>query len=158
MWGKIMRILIIEDVDSKHSDVCDILSKTFSPSPQFSRAANLNDGEDAIMKECWDLIIVDLSMDINSNGSIQGAGHATLGGLDILERMALLKIDHPVILVTGFDSFQDPDRFDNAIMNLSDISNLAERWLGAAYIGAVRYGIDGWAQKFKRILQQWKRK
>jgi CheY-like chemotaxis protein len=153
-----MRILVIEDVDNKYSDVCEIIEQTFSEPVQFNRSANLNDGEDAVMQECWDLVIVDLSMDINGNGSIQGAGHATLGGLDILERMALLKIDYPTILVTGFDSFQDPDRFDNAIMNLSDISSLAERWLGAAYVGSVRYGVDGWSQKFRRVLQLWKRK
>lgn len=110
------------------------------------------------MQEHWDLVIVDLSMDINGNGSVQGAGHATLAGLDVLERMSLLKIDYPTILVTGFDSFQDPDRFDNAIMNLSDISNLATQWLGSAHLGSVRYGLPNWAQKFRRIVQQWSRK
>lgn len=153
-----MRILIIEDIDKKYGDVVDILQQILGINLDFTRAANLNDGEDAIMEECWDLVIVDLSMDINGNGSIQGAGHATLGGLDVLERMALLKIDHPTVLVTGFDSFQDPDRFDNAIMNLSDISNLAAQWLGNAYVGSVRYGVDGWGQKFRRIVQQWSRK
>lgn len=153
-----MRILIIEDVDNKYADVREILENMLPPPLDFTRADNLNDGEDAIMQECWDLVVVDLSMDINGNGSVQGAGHATLGGLDILERMALLKIDHPTILVTGFDSFQDPDRFDNAIMNLSDISNLASQWLGVSYVGSVRYGLANWSQKFRRIVQQWSRK
>ncbi len=153
-----MRILVIEDVDNKYNDVIEIIQATLAGRLSFARASNLNEGEDAIMDGVWDLIIVDLSMDINGNGSMQGAGHATLGGLDVLERMALLKIDYPTIIVTGFDSFQDPDRFDNAIMNLSDVGKLAGQWLGSGYVGAVRYGVDGWSLKFRRILQQWSRR
>jgi CheY-like chemotaxis protein len=150
-----MNILIIEDVDSKFADVRLLLADNLGTDCQFRRASNLNEAEDAIVEEGWDLVIVDLSMDINGSGSVQGAGHATLGGLDVLERMSLLKLDHPVILVTGFDSFQDPDRFDNAIMNLADIDGLAVSWLGKSYVGYVRYGPDGWAKRLARMLQQW---
>jgi CheY-like chemotaxis protein len=153
-----MRVLIIEDVQSKFEDVRSILARILLAESQFVRASNLNEAEDAIMEEGWDLVVVDLSMDINGNGSVQGAGHATLGGLDVLERMALLKMDHPTVLVTGFDSFQDPDRFDNAIMNLTDISGLASAWLGEAYIGCVRYGGENWGKRFQRMLQLWKSK
>lgn len=151
-----MRVLIIEDVQSKFDDVRSILARTLPVDAQFVRASNLNEAEDAIMEQGWDLVVVDLSMDINGYGSVQGDGHATLGGLDVLERMALLKMDHPTVLVTGFDSFQDPDRFDNAIMNLTDISGLAAEWLGDAYVGCVRYGGENWAKRFERILQLWK--
>jgi len=153
-----MRVLIIEDVQSKFEDVRSIVASILPPDIQFVRASNLNEAEDAIMEEGWNLVVVDLSMDINGNGSVQGAGHATLGGLDVLERMALLKIDHPTVLVTGFDSFQDPDRFDNAIMNLTDISRLASEWLGDAYVGCVRYGGENWGKRFQRMLQLWKSK
>lgn len=153
-----MRVLIIEDVQSKFQDVRSILTRNFPVSTEFVRASNLNEAEDAIMEEGWLLVVVDLSMDINGNGSAQGAGHATLGGLDVLERMALLKMGHPTVLVTGFDSFQDPDRFDNAIMNLTDISGLASDWLGNAYIGCVRYGGENWGKRFHRMLELWKDK
>ena len=66
--------------------------------------------------------------------------------------------DHPIVLVTGFDSFQDPDRFDNAIMNLTDISGLASEWLGNAYVGCVRYGGENWGKRFERMLDLWKSK
>lgn len=151
-----MRVLIIEDVQSKFDEVRSILHRLLPDDTEFVRASNLNEAEDAIMEEGWGLVIVDLSMDINANGSVQGAGHATLGGLDVLERMALLKIDHPTVLVTGFDSFQDPDRFDNAIMNLADISGLASEWLGASYVGCVRYGGENWGKRLERMLQLWK--
>jgi CheY-like chemotaxis protein len=150
-----LNILIIEDVDSKFDDVRSLIAEHVEIECNFARATNLNEAEDAVIEEGWDLVIVDLSMDINGNGSAQGAGHATLGGLDVLERMSLLKIEHAVILVTGFDSFQDPDRFDNAIMNLTDIDGLAVRWLGDAYIGCVRYGTDNWSKRLARMLKQW---
>lgn len=153
-----MRILIIEDVDSKFEDVCSLIAAHAPADAYVERAHNLNQAEDAIVHEGWNLVIVDLSMDINGNGSVQGAGHATLGGLDVLERMSLLKLEHPVILVTGFDSFQDPDRFDNAIMNLADINGQAVRWLGNAYVGYVRYGTNDWSRRFARLLQQWSKK
>ncbi|RST31349.1 DNA-binding response regulator [Sphingomonas ginkgonis] len=150
-----MKILIIEDVQSKFDEVRSIIVSVFPGLHTFQRAFNLNEAEDAVMMPGWDLVIVDLSMDINGSGAMQGAGHATLGGLDVLERMALFKIAHPTIVVTGFDSFQDPDRFDNAIMNLADISGLASDWLGKSYIGSVRYGAANWNRKFSRMLQQW---
>lgn len=152
-----MRVLVIEDVQSKFDDVRSILNRLLPSDTEYVRASNLNEAEDAIMED-WSLVVVDLSMDINGNGSVQGAGHATLGGLDVLERMALLKIDHPTVLVTGFDSFQDTDRFDNAIMNLTDISGLASEWLGTAYVGCIRYGGDNWGRRFERMLQLWKSK
>lgn len=153
-----MKVLIIEDVQSKFQDVKAIVADLLPIGAQIVRASNLNEAEDAIMEEGWHLVVVDLSMDINGNGSVQGAGHATLGGLDVLERMALLKMDHPTILVTGFDSFQDPDRFDNAIMNLTDINGLASDWLGNAYIGCVRYGGENWGKRLQRMLKLWKDK
>lgn len=150
-----MKILIIEDVQSKFDEVRSIIGSVFPGEHTFQRALNLNEAEDAVMMPSWDLVIVDLSMDINGSGAMQGAGHATLGGLDVLERMSLFKIEHPTLVVTGFDSFQDPDRFDNAIMNLADISGLASDWLGKSYIGSVRYGAANWDRKFTRMLQQW---
>lgn len=152
-----MRVLIIEDVQSKFDDIRSVLAENFPNDTSFVRASNLNEAEDAIMEEGWYLVVVDLSMDINGNGSAQGAGHATLGGLDVMERMALLKTEHPTVLVTGFDSFQDPDRFDNAIMNLTDISDLASDWLGTAYVGCVRYGGENWGRRFQDMLRLWKK-
>ena len=149
-----MRILVIEDVDSKHADVIDVLA-TSAVGAEITRASNLNAAEDQIMAEKWDLVVLDLSMDIAAEASTDhSSGHATLGGLDVLERMALLKIALPTILVTGFDSFQDPDRFDNSIMNLADVDALAERWLGASYLGCVRYGSEQWVQTMVEILER----
>lgn len=111
------------------------------------------------MEKTWDLVILDLSMDISSSGSIGfSGGHATLAGLDVLERMSLFKLDPPTILVTGFDSFQDIDRFDNAIMNRTDIDALAAEYLGTNYLGCVRYGANDWVRQFTQKILRWRGK
>lgn len=154
-----MNVLIVEDVDTKYAEVRTVVASVLPADAAYSRASNLNEAEDAVMEGSWDLVVLDLSMDIAQNGSVDfSAGHASLGGLDVLERMSLLKIDHPTVLVTGFDSFQDSDRFDNAIMNLSDIDALASDWLGKSYLGCIRYGSEGWATKLARALKAWSKR
>ncbi|GAN69494.1 DNA-binding transcriptional response regulator [Acetobacter orleanensis] len=153
-----MEILIVEDVDEKYTDIERVFKETVGFICDPRRASNLNDAEDEVMLGKWNLIILDISMDISSSGSAAlNAGHATMGGLDILERMFLLKISAPTVLVTGFDSFQDADRFDNAIMNLHDISSIAANWLGAAYLGSVRYGTTNWDMNFQQIIRNWEK-
>nr|WP_131588876.1 hypothetical protein [Sphingomonas melonis] len=151
------RILIVEDVLRKYTDVLSVLeSAVAGASLHVQRAENLNAAEDMISEEVWSLLLLDLSMDISESESIDtSSGHATLGGLDILERMALLKIVIPTILVTGFDSFQDSDRFQNSITYLPDIERLAKQWLGAAYRGYVRYGSSKWDSRLRTLIMKW---
>lgn len=153
-----MDILFVEDVDSKFEDVSAVVVDAIGGDHIIARVTNLNDAEDSLDSGEFDLIVLDLSVDINSNGSVQGNGHATLGGLDVMERMSLLKNSNPVVVVTGFDSFQDPDRFNNAIMNLADIDRLATDWLGSSYIGCVRYGSGNWSRQLARLLGRWRKK
>lgn len=155
--GDALDILFVEDVDQKFDEVLSLVERTINIKSTH-RARNLNEAEDAVMSLEPDLLVLDLSMDISATGSFDlSSGHATLGGLDILERMALMKISIPTVLVTGFDSFQDPDRFDNAIMNLSDVDGLAEGWIGSSYLGRVRYGAENWQTELEKILTQWRR-
>lgn len=149
-------ILVIEDVDAKFHDVMECVFDQIGIGAPHRRAKNLNQAEDEVMLGGWSLIILDLSMDISATGSMDlSSGHATLGGLDVLERMALLKIQLPTILVTGFDSFQDPDRFDNSIMNLEDVNAMAKGWLGQCYFGCVRYGSETWRDQLNKAIKAW---
>jgi CheY-like chemotaxis protein len=149
------RILVVEDVESKFLDIL----KELSAHPAYdnhTRAENLNDAEDLLMGGGWDLVVLDLSMDIAATGSMDlGSGHATLGGLDLVERVALLKLKVPIIIVTGFDSFQDPDRFDNAIMSMTDVDEIIRSLIGGLYFGCVRYGRENWKGEFQSALDRW---
>ena len=152
-------VLMVEDVDSKFDDVSACVRGAIELDIELCRATHLNEAEDQVMSRRWDLLILDLSMDITSVASIDlHSGHATLGGLDVLERIALLKIDLPTILVTGFDSFQDPDRFENAIMNLRDVDEMGRRLLSKNYWGCVRYGLEGWELQLRNALRDWAKK
>ena len=91
-----MRMLIVEDVDTKFDDVHAIVQRCLPEIAETVRASNLNEAEDRIMLGPWDLLVLDLSMDIAAHASPDySSGHASLGGLDVLERMALLKINEP---------------------------------------------------------------
>ncbi|WP_143105861.1 hypothetical protein [Brevundimonas viscosa] len=143
-------VLIVEDVDTKFNDVAGVVQSTFGDHAKIVRAKNLNDADDLVMSGDWSLLVLDLSMDIAASGSMDlGSGHATLAGLDVVDRLALMKIAIPTVIITGFDSFQDPDRFDNAIMGVEEVNALAINMLGADYLGCVRYGHEDW----KEILQ-----
>lgn len=151
-------ILVVEDVGEKFEDISASLLTVMKSKYCVTRVENLNDAEDAVMNGGWSLILLDISMDISASGAFDySSGHATMGGIDILERMHLMQISIPTILVTGFDSFQDPDRFDNAIMNLEDVYQLAYDWLGDSYLGCVRYGPIGWQADLLKFLEAWNR-
>lgn len=150
-------ILIVEDVDTKYRDILVEL-QVHVPTERHIRAENLNDAEDLVMDRDWALLLLDLSMDIAASGSMDlGSGHATLAGLDVVERVALLKLRVPVIIVTGFDSFQDPDRFDNAIMSMADVDTIVKALIGDLYFGCVRYGRENWRTDLVDSLGKWSR-
>ncbi|MER9317045.1 hypothetical protein NKI31_16325 [Mesorhizobium sp. M0659] len=155
MSSQIRRVLVAEDVDGKFADLINVISDTISPD-ECVRARNLNDAEDLLMNEVWSLLILDLSMDISASGSMDlGSGHATLAGIDVVERISLLKMNVPVLIVTGFDSFQDPDRFDNDIMYIDDVDKLIGGLLGNYHLGIIRYGRDDWREELINILSVW---
>lgn len=148
-------ILIVEDVDTKYRDVLTELESRV-PGQFHTRAENLNDAGDLLMEGDWSLLVLDLSMDIAASGSMDlGSGHATLAGLDVVERVALLKLRVPIIIVTGFDSFQDPDRFDNTIMSMADVDTIVRSLIGDLYFGCVRYGQENWRADLGNALLNW---
>ena len=103
-------ILVVEDQDGKYNDILGAISDSDIQSPLLERAKNVVDAEDSIISRTWDLLVLDISMDISpgSLGPLRG-GHANLGGLDIIEQMYLLDVSIPTIIITGFDYFQTFD-------------------------------------------------
>lgn len=149
-------VLIVEDVDTKFRDIMAVV-EAYVPDPRVTRAENLNKAEDLLMNEEWALMLLDLSMDIAASGSMDlGSGHATLAGLDVVERIALLKLHVPVIMVTGFDTFQDPDRFDNSIMSMVEVDVVIKTMIGDLYHGCVRYGRESWRADLEKSLAKWR--
>jgi hypothetical protein len=151
-----MKILIVEDSDSKFVEL-DALISSISEGSVFSRrATTVTDAEAMIESEEWSAIVLDISMDITKSATgVRLGGHATLGGLSIATKMYLLGREVPTIIVTAFDSFQavETERPGYEALGLEDIERRATEILGEAYLGCVRYGDPGWEARLLRYLK-----
>lgn len=148
-----MRILIVEDVDQKFDEVRLAVESSISAA-EIERAQTVVDGQDAISGRDWDLVIIDISMDIASQtGARMREGHANLGGMDIIEQMYLLGKDTPTIIVTGFDYFVPSDREEIQVtQSFADLGTKASKWLKDKFLGSIRYGKPGWEDSLKEAI------
>lgn len=156
---EILHVLIVEDKDDKYREVCAALTEYLATEIEIVRASTITEGEDRLEDRAWSLVVLDISMDISgaSTGPIRG-GHANLGGLDIIERMFLLGIDLPTVVVTGFDYFQSVGAREEAeFIDLDELNRRVQRHLGANYLGCLRYGVDGWQSQFVSALKRWRK-
>lgn len=152
---QIVDVLIVEDKDAKFSLVREALIEWLGYVPDIHRESTIIGGEDALEARKWSLAILDISMDI-AGGETAGmrGGHANLGGLDIIERMFLLSIDIPTIVVTGFDYFQSLGAKEvPEFIGIPELDRRVMQYLGDNYLGCLRYGIPGWRDEFARALE-----
>jgi hypothetical protein len=150
-----MRILVIEDEDTKYSDLCKAIGPG-DPPYEFVRAPNINLGEEYLSGGSFNIVVLDISLNI-SRGSLGAAkgGHANLGGLQIVERMWLLGIEVPTVIVTGFDVFERPSAKSKhlEILNLYEVEKRAREFLKSCYRGCIRYGSPGWQSTLKSCIE-----
>jgi Response regulator containing CheY-like receiver, AAA-type ATPase, and DNA-binding domains len=148
-------ILVVEDQDGKYNDILGAISDSDIQSPLLERAKNVVDAEDSIISRTWDLLVLDISMDISpgSLGPLRG-GHANLGGLDIIEQMYLLDVSIPTIIITGFDYFQtfDDGQEQAEMLNLEDIEKKARERIKDNLLGCIRYGGPYWRSSFIKCI------
>jgi len=92
--------------------------------------------------------ILDISMNIApgaTSSSVKG-GHADLGGMEVIEKLFYYDSDLRVIILTGFDIFDDNSRgpTSKVLKGFEEICSEAERSLGNKLIATIRYGNPGW--------------
>ena len=149
-----MRILIAEDNELKFEDLIAALG-ALSPAVEPVRAKTIVEVEDWLEKGEWDLVLLDISMDIapGAAGPLRD-GHASLGGMDVLERMFLLRSEYPTIIVTGFDYFvaPGPDSSIREAQTLADLEIKARGLIGDHLLGCVRYGAQDWRSRLISLL------
>jgi CheY-like chemotaxis protein len=128
------------------------------PKAEIVRASTVAEAEKWIATEDWDIILLDVSMDIRSSQAAMAhtGGHANLGGLAIAQKMFLKRREFPTIILTAFDSFQaEGSRRERAeIVGLEDIERRARDLLGEAFLGCVRYGAAHWDDILMSMLSQ----
>ena len=99
------RILIVEDSSGKLAAVRDLVSLT-RPDAVMVEARTVVEAERQIAVGGWDLVILDISMDIApSELGPRSRGQANIGGLAIAQKMFLLEKEAPTIILTAYDSF-----------------------------------------------------
>jgi hypothetical protein len=153
----INRLLGIEDNDHKWDRIQRVLEARLDNSVEIVRAVDQISGEQHINDGGWDLIILDMSLDIRrSSGRPGQGGHDFTGGLKIAGRMYYLRKEVPTIIVTGFDAFPSgqPDQSQDVILGLEDIERQARKYLGDHLVAIFRYGPAGWEDVLTAHLEE----
>lgn len=147
-----MRILVVEDSEPKWLRVREIIRGVL-PAAEIERARDLFEGERAIAAPGWDLLILDMSLDIRADAGRAGAAHDYVGGLKILGKMYYDELEVPTIIITGFDSFPTVrTNGDGVMLGLEDVEAEASRQLGDHLVGTVRHLSEGWEDRFQAML------
>lgn len=151
-----MRILAVEDNETKWSRVETVLRQGLGD-VEIVRARDLRNAERLVEEGGWDLLILDISLDIRAGAGRGGRGaHDYTGGLKVAGRMFYLECEVPTIIVTGFDTFPSAasSAGDDVILGLEDVGRQAKKFLGDHLLGAVRFGSAGWAPDLIRLLER----
>ena len=147
-----MKVLVVEDSDSKWDSVATIISTVLAEA-ELHRARDLFEGEREIAKPGWELLVLDISLDIRAGGGRAGAAHDHTGGLKILGKMYYEELEIPTIIITGFDSFPSTrTNGDGIMLGLEHVDEEAAKQLGNQLVGLVRHLSDGWEQQLEQLL------
>ncbi len=148
-----LKILVIEDTDRKWNDIRDALG--FIGAKEVRRAATIEDAENLIELN-WDLVVLDISMDIRaSKAGPKEGGHDPTGGLKVAAKMYYLGCEAPTIILTAFDAFPSRLRgaqIGNVILGLEEVERRAREQLGAAFVGCVKWDSPDWRSEFQNYV------
>ena len=147
------KVLVIEDSEVKWREISHLVNEALEQGLTLARAATMEEADREIAASQWDLILLDISMDIRASKSgRREGGHDTVGGLRIAERMFYLHYDAPIIIVTAFDAFPAGDDRTGTVLGLGDVLREASDLLGPLLIGCVSYGADNWEAELRNAI------
>ncbi len=148
-----MKILAIEDSDPKWDKIRPVIERLL-PGAGITRVRDLHDGERAVEESGWDLLILDISLDIKTGGARSGRGaHDYTAGLKIVGRMYYDECEIPTLIVTGFDAFPTGGSSEsNVILGFDEVETQARSFLSDKLLGAVRVGSRDWEKQMSDIL------
>lgn len=149
-----MKILVIEDSDSKYQAISSVILST-GKTESVQRAATVLEAEREVAKRGWNLIVLDISLDIApSRLGPRSRGQANLGGLGIAQRMFLLQQEAPTVILTAFDSFSTPTVGPGAaeIVGFDEVKIRAEKFLSQSLRGTLQYNSPSWRESLRDIV------
>ncbi len=147
-------VLIVEDDEVKWRDV-EPLVKSALPGVPYERARSLVDADRLVDSGAITFMILDISMNIAGHSTDASRGvHANLGGVEIAERMWLLGIDVPTVVLTGFDYFKKTGVRIQALesYSLEGLETKLRSFLGPKLLCCIKYGSPKWQHDLTRCL------
>jgi CheY-like chemotaxis protein len=146
-----MRVLLVEDEESKRRQIAEVLSEYF-PEAVLTEARSLNSGLRQIVSGQFDVAILDMTMptfDIASDE--EGGRPQAYGGRELFRQMKRRGIKTPAVLLTQFDRFgKGPDQ-----RSIEELDAELRRDHPTTYLGAIRYNVafDTWRDELIHILK-----
>jgi CheY-like chemotaxis protein len=149
------KILVIEDNDDKFERV-SVVAKAALPAASLARACDLYEAERAIDEEHWDLLLLDMTLDLKRGGARRvGTAQDYTGGLKIIGQMYYDDRLIPTVIITAFDSFPMSRSDGNgSVVGLESVEIQAQSRLGDLLIGTVRHGPDNWENELRTLLDR----
>lgn len=140
------RVLVVEDSDVKWRDMESAIGPFLPETTELLHVGDMVSARNAIYNQRWDLLLLDVSLDINPGGGDRRGGKAFTGGVTLASRMRYLRKEVPTIVVTGFTTFLSakPENEPDVVLGLQDVEREMRRYLKDHIVGVVRYGADGW--------------
>lgn len=151
------RILAVEDDDRKWERVEKVVLEALAHTPEIVRARDQFEAERLVDEGGWDLLLLDISLDIRAAGVRGGRGtHDYTGGVKIAGRMFYYRREVPTIIITGFDNFPTAraTQEQDVILGLTDVVRRVRRYLPDHLVGTVRYGPAGWEGRLAELLRE----
>lgn len=146
-----MKLLIVEDDHNKIFKI-EASLKTYLYNPELHFANSFNSGIRKILKETYDLILLDMTMpNFDKNSTSSGGKPVQFAGKDILSDMKRKRIKTPVVVITQYANFGES-------ANLKSFEELHEE-LAQSYsnilIDMIYYdtGKSDWEDKLKKTLK-----
>ena len=141
-----MRILIIEDNLNKLKQIRNLLENKYL-SCQVDETYAFNNGMNKVLKNNWDLVVLDMSLPTYKISSTESGGDKKpVAGKNIMKRMLNKNILSPVVVITQFETFDD-DKISLESLNKEFETSYSQIWKGTIY-----YGDDEWTSNFEALL------
>lgn len=153
---QLKRVLAVEDSPVKWADLQSLVEPLLPVGCELVHVGDLKAALAHIAAGGWDLLLLDVSLDVTTNGGAARGGKEFTGGLTIAGRMYYLRRSIPTIIVTGFETFitARPQTEQDVVLGLQDVDREMRRYLGDDVIGLVRYGSDNWKAELEELLRR----
>lgn len=145
-----MTILLVEDDENKRTLVEEFVRTEF-PQTELKTARSLRSALNALLNARFDLVLLDMTLPtFDVSVDEDGGRPQAYAGRELLRQMDRRKIETPVVVLTGYESFgRDADA-----LTLGQLDTQLREQHPQTYLGAVFYDatVSGWREALASII------